>query len=614
MNLLKLFSISIALATASQVFAQTANPAAQNSYSPFHRTAYLTSSFGENRGTRYHAGFDYSTQMEEGWPIYAPEDGVVKELRTSPYGYGKVMFFEGKSGKTWVFAHQSSFGKLDSLVFQEMLKKQKNDITIKPNVPFQKGDTLTFSGSSGIGNPHLHVETRLGKNLVINPVLSGTEVADTIPPQIFGAAVWQNNDIAFTGAEAIRNECIETPVKNEFKLNLAVKIADYSREPKENPMSVRRVTLRSGTENLFTSILDTLNFTTMIDIRKELLWTEEADTAGDWHFIDAKLPPLSMYTLEVEDYAGHITTQNFSFHQECKGNSSIPLTKVQESPVFSALAKTMLDLSQCESGMKFQVTGKKGVVLAENACETLPHTISLLSAVFEKYPTMERINYSSEKKSGEISVYQQTTAKNISWKALLGTSTFSQKIDKITSINDNTPITLAITRTHSDSLDFLEFHPKGLQFKGKWEFCIDSKTATAPLYWLGETSRKWFIFSKQKDGAMRCASTNELRDISWIDDKEPPSLGNPYWERSFIYGVQNMVLRIPVLFNYASIGDGNAITVKSGENWIPAEFDSEPNEIVLDGQRLPASGEKINIELEDEAKNKASYEIIVPEL
>ena len=89
-------------------------------YRPFDRDAYLTSSFGENRGTRYHAGFDYSTQMEEGWPIYAPEDGKVEELRVSPFHYGKLMLFKGKSGKTWAFAHQSSFGKLDD----QVIKKQ----------------------------------------------------------------------------------------------------------------------------------------------------------------------------------------------------------------------------------------------------------------------------------------------------------------------------------------------------------------------------------------------------------------------------------------------------------------------------------------------------------
>ena len=63
------------------------------SYNPFGRDAYLTSSFGENRGTRYHLGIDYSTEMEEGWVVYAPEDGTVSEIKTSPFGYGKVLFF-----------------------------------------------------------------------------------------------------------------------------------------------------------------------------------------------------------------------------------------------------------------------------------------------------------------------------------------------------------------------------------------------------------------------------------------------------------------------------------------------------------------------------------------
>ena len=60
------------------------------SYDPFKRDAYLTSSFGENRGTRYHAGIDYSTQMEEGWPIYAPENGYVREIKTSPFCSSKA--------------------------------------------------------------------------------------------------------------------------------------------------------------------------------------------------------------------------------------------------------------------------------------------------------------------------------------------------------------------------------------------------------------------------------------------------------------------------------------------------------------------------------------------
>lgn len=130
-------------------------------YVPFGKPGFLTSSFGENRGTRYHAGIDYSTDMREGFPVIAPEDGKVSQVRLSPYGYGKVVYFKGKSGRTWVFAHQSGFSKaLDSLVRDTQEKLKKNDISIEnPKIPeFHRGDTVSFTGSSGIGNPHLHLE------------------------------------------------------------------------------------------------------------------------------------------------------------------------------------------------------------------------------------------------------------------------------------------------------------------------------------------------------------------------------------------------------------------------------------------------------------------------
>ena len=82
---------------------------ADSTYFPFAKNAFLTSSFGENRGTRYHAGIDYSTEMQEGWPIFAPENGVVEELRMSPYGYGKVLFFKGESGNCRTSVQDTSF-------------------------------------------------------------------------------------------------------------------------------------------------------------------------------------------------------------------------------------------------------------------------------------------------------------------------------------------------------------------------------------------------------------------------------------------------------------------------------------------------------------------------
>lgn len=590
-------------------------------YNPFAREAFLTSSFGENRGTRYHAGLDYSTQMEEGWPIYAPEDGFVKELKVSPFGYGKVMFFQGKSGRTWVFAHQSSFGKLDAAISKQQYASRKNDVSVKPGTAYKKGDTLTFSGSTGIGNPHLHVEVRLDNDRVVNPALSNIEFSDTIAPQIFGAAVWQDNELAITSAEAINSGCIVTPVKNEFKLNLAIKIADYSREPKDNPMSIRRISMWRYDEKVFEERLDTLRFSKMLNIRDQLLWAEEADTAGDWHYINAKLAPLSTYTLELEDFAGNITSKKFSFRSKCKNNSDIQLKKVQTTPLFTFLSRPMVDFFNCENGMQFSAIGKDGA-LAEDLCKVFEHKPVLLAKVVETYPNMTAIHYAaSAEQSGDGKSIDETIQvfsygkyqTNINWNTKIGNIGVSQKISGMPVANDTAIRVLAVTRNHTDSLDYLEFHPKGLQLKN-WNVCVENPENSAPLYWLGETSRNWFIFSKQNKGKKRCASTNELRDIANIDNQEPPTLGFAYWDAMMVGGVRQPALKIPLMFKYDGVEDGNAITVLAGKKWIAAEYDSEPREIIIEGDKLPETGETITIQIKDEAGHKVSYDVTIPEM
>ena len=588
------------------------------SYSPFGRDAYLTSSFGENRGTRYHLGIDYSTQMEEGWAVYAPEDGVISEVKTSPFGYGKVLFFKGASGKTWVFAHQSSFSPaVDEIVYKKMYDSKKNDISISPKVSFKKGDTLSFAGSTGIGNPHLHLEVRTADNKALSPCGEGALCLDTIAPQVVAAAALYKDDVAFTSTEALDKKCVVTPIKNNFQndapVHVAFKIVDYSREPKENPMSIRRLELFRYDEKIYSKVQDTIPMSKQLRIRDELLWAEEADTAGDWHFINAKLPPQSEYRLEVEDYAGNITTKKFTLHSHCKGNRDFPKQHFQTTPLITYLSRPALDLARCDSGYTFAARAKDGQTLSADLCKVFGHKLTFLGKIAETFPAAEKIIYGTgnEEKTIYMTVLRPG-ASSASWTVADEDFEISQKVSGMAvKTNDGTPV-LAFTRNITDSLNFYEFHPKGLQFSGKWEVCIDAQTAKAPLYWLGETSRNWFIFSKQTSGKKRCANTNELRDIASIDNRDVPTLGFPYWDNAIIGGVHQPALKIPLLFKYNGVENGNAITVKAGKKWIAAEYDSEPREIILEGERLPDEGENITIQIEDEAKHKASYTIPVP--
>ncbi len=589
-------------------------------YVPFGKPGFLTSSFGESRGTRYHAGIDYSTDMREGFPVIAPEDGKVSLVRLSPYGYGKVVYFEGKSGRTWVFAHQSGFSdSLDSLVRETQIKSKKNDVSIaNPKIPeFHQGDTISFTGSSGIGNPHLHLEIRLGDKIV-NPCRNGTLCKDTLDPLILGAAVFQGEAVALSGEEDLKAGCIEIPDIDNFadSLRFVFKIADYSREPLENPMSVRRVTLKKQEKILDEIIKDTLSFANMIQIREELLWAEEADTAGDWHYLPRGFSRATddTLTLETEDMVGRISSRTFTFKKDCNGPKPAMHGKFQSPELFSFLSRTWIGLDLCRSdstSAKFLLLEKKKT--PSDLCKEFPAKPLALGEIFKKHPKATAIQVERNGHTDTIAIRKiPETSKNFSWKIDGRLFPVSEKITGLEPV----PWTqaLAVRRMKSDSVPALEFHPKGLHFLGSWQVAFDKSLAQKPLYYLGETSRRWFLFSKQSEKkSERSTSANELRDIGFIADTTAPKLGEIREDKAFIAGKEQSVIRIPIIEEESGIANGNAIQAYSSEKkFIYAEYDSEPREIVIARSDLPKAGENFFISIRDEAGNRKTFKIRIP--
>jgi len=234
-------------------------------YLPLGRAAYLTSSFGESRGTRYHAGIDLSTNMEEGWPVLAPSDGRVEFAARGAFGYGRHIKFKASDDHVWLFAHLSEFSpKIDNLIHKEMLKKEKANVQLFPKIKFKKGDTLAYSGSTGIGNPHLHVERRTPNGKVVLNPCKKMQCTDTIAPYILEAA--------------------------PFDSGFAIKIVDYSREPLENPMSIYSLDVYQGKKLLLSKKYDSLSLLPkeMAKIKDDILRVQDEEVVGDWHFIKKK--------------------------------------------------------------------------------------------------------------------------------------------------------------------------------------------------------------------------------------------------------------------------------------------------------------------------------------
>ncbi len=153
----------------------------------------LNSSFGEYRPRRFHAGLDLKTWGKEGYPVLAVDNGYVWRVRTSPWGYGKVVYIRLKDGRTAVYAHLSAFAPaVQAVVEEEQVRRGFYSVNLffKPNqIQVQRGETVGYSGSTGSGVPHLHFEIRDRNQRPINGLLHGFEVKDTVAPTIKSLAL-----------------------------------------------------------------------------------------------------------------------------------------------------------------------------------------------------------------------------------------------------------------------------------------------------------------------------------------------------------------------------------------------------------------------------------------
>jgi murein DD-endopeptidase MepM/ murein hydrolase activator NlpD len=102
-----------------------------------------TSPFGPRWG-RLHAGVDLD--LETGYPIYAPFDGIVRVVNYDGGGYGKYMVLRHYNGLETLFGHMSKQG-------------------LEPGTFVKAGDEIGLGGNTGRSTgSHLHFETRYEGN------------------------------------------------------------------------------------------------------------------------------------------------------------------------------------------------------------------------------------------------------------------------------------------------------------------------------------------------------------------------------------------------------------------------------------------------------------------
>ncbi|UCD64493.1 MAG: M23 family metallopeptidase [Candidatus Zixiibacteriota bacterium] len=153
---------------------------------PVKRQIDLSSSFGEYRLNRFHAGIDIRTGAKIGTRVYSPVSGYVWRIKMSYYGYGKGLYIMGKDGHIYVFGHLHDFApKIDTIVkrMQTGLRRYYLDTTFdEGSISIARGEYIGLSGRTGAKAPHLHFEKRTPDNHPVNPLIHGFSIRDRVKP------------------------------------------------------------------------------------------------------------------------------------------------------------------------------------------------------------------------------------------------------------------------------------------------------------------------------------------------------------------------------------------------------------------------------------------------
>ncbi|MDG5767331.1 M23 family metallopeptidase [Balneolales bacterium ANBcel1] len=239
---------------------------------PTNASRYMSSSFGETRAAHFHAAMDIGTWGHEGHPVYATRDGVLHRVAVGPVGYGNVIYLRHDDNTISLYAHLKDFHPEIRAVVDSLRMKQyqfKFDRNMEEfGIAFRRGQHIGWTGSTGVGPPHLHFELRTPGGKPFNPLLAGIRIEDTIPPQFSELAIEPlSPGSSINGQTHIHRK---TPVRRdgiyhfgtvtvEGEVGLAADVFDRA-NASNNVHAVYELEMRVNGERLFHSRADSFSY------------------------------------------------------------------------------------------------------------------------------------------------------------------------------------------------------------------------------------------------------------------------------------------------------------------------------------------------------------------
>lgn len=165
--------------------------------SPVKHEIILAGSFGELRGTHFHAGIDIKpTSFNEiGDSLFVAAPGYISRIKVQTGGYGRVLYVDHPNGYTTVYAHMEQFAdSIEAYIKQMQYQAQSYAVDIYPQANRFQLNRQQYIGS--LGNTgrsygaHLHFEIRkTDSETPINPALFGLKPEDDRAPDVVSISV-----------------------------------------------------------------------------------------------------------------------------------------------------------------------------------------------------------------------------------------------------------------------------------------------------------------------------------------------------------------------------------------------------------------------------------------
>lgn len=218
---------------------------------PLPASCVVTGGFGEIRSNHFHAGLDFATEGRVGVPVRAPLAGWVERVRSSGVGYGRSVYLRTHDGRLLVFGHLDAFapslaGYVDSV--QRASGQYEQDLfPERDRFRFRSGEVIAWTGSSGAGGPHMHLEVR-HSDFALSPLRSGFHLNDTEAPRLISVAIEPIDSRSWVerGAGAVTRSLTTNPdtILVEGRVRLVVHALDVLGGRTDLP--VWSVAMRSG--------------------------------------------------------------------------------------------------------------------------------------------------------------------------------------------------------------------------------------------------------------------------------------------------------------------------------------------------------------------------------